>query len=176
VRWIVVSFVTVAILIGAYTGIMHLVRQHVTSLIKTSEQKRLPAFTLTAVDGKQWTSESLHGRTVVLNFFRSKCANCVQERDAIHQLAKEVDAARVLVLGVMMDRVQGYPEAVTRSTLARLAYQHPVLMADKRFVEAFHGVGWSHVTPVTYVANPKGVIVRALRGRQDLATLRAAIR
>ena len=175
-RWIVASILAVAVLIGAYTGIMHVVRQHVTGLIKANEQKPLPDFVLTDEDGKRWTRESLLGKTVVLNFFRSRCVNCVLERDAIHQLAKEADKDKILVLGVMMDRVQGYPAAVTRETLARLGYQHPILMADEGFVDAFHTVGWSHVTPVTYVANPKGVIVKALRGHQDLETLRAAIR
>lgn len=94
----------------------------------------------------------------------------------IRQLVAEVDRDKVVVLGIMMDRVQGYPEEETRATLARFDCRHPVLMADERFAEAFHKVRWSHVTPVTYVANPNGVIVRALRGHQDLATLRSAIR
>ena len=175
-RWIVLSNVAAAVLIGAYTGIMHVVRQHVTGLIKASEQKPLPDFVLTDVDDKQWTRQSLLGKTVVLNFFRSKCVNCRLERDVIRQLAKEVDKDKILVLGVMLDRVQHYPEAITRETLAHLNYQHPILMADEAFLDAFHTVGWAHVTPVTYVANPKGVIVKALRGHQDLEVLRAAIR
>ena len=165
----------VIVLVGAYAGIMHLVRGHVTQLIKANEQQPLPDFDLVAVDGKRWTRESLLGKTVVLNFFRSRCANCVRERDVIRQLVDEVDREKVVVLGIMMDRVQGFPEEETRATLARFGYQHPVLMADERFVEAFHKVRWSHVTPVTYVANPNGVIVKALRGHQDLATLQAAI-
>jgi len=172
----VILLAAVIVLIGAYSGIMHLVRQHVTNLIEAGEQKPLPDFALTAVDGKQWTRASLLGKTVVLNFFRSKCANCVRERDTIRQLAEEAHKDRVVVLGIMMDRVLGFPETVTRKTLASFGYQHPVLMADEQFVEAFHKVRWSHVTPVTYVASPNGVIVRALRGHQDLATLRAAIR
>lgn len=174
-HWIVILLAGVVVLVGAYAGIMHLVRQHVTNLIEAGEQKPLPDFTLTAVDGRQWTRASLRGKTVVLNFFRSRCANCVREQEAIRQLAKEADPDKVVVLGIMMDRVQGYPEELTRQTLARFGYQHPVLMADEQFVEAFHKVRWSHVTPVTYVASPNGVIVKALRGHQDLATLRAAI-
>ncbi len=175
-RGIVILLAVVAVLIGAYSGFMHLVRQHVTNLIKANEGQPLPDFELTAVDGKQWTRASLLGKTVVLNFFRSKCANCVRERDVIRQLASEVDTEKVLVLGIMVDRVQDYSAEVTRDTLASFDYQHPVLMANEEFLEAFHKVGWSHVTPVTYVASPNGVIVRALRGHQDLETLRAAIR
>ena len=50
-RWIVTSIVVVAVLIGAYTGIRHMVRQHVTGLIEASEQKPLPDFVLTDTDG-----------------------------------------------------------------------------------------------------------------------------
>ena len=47
-------------------------------------------------------------------------------------------------------------------------------MADEAFVNAFHGVRWSHVTPVTYIVDGTGRIVRSLRGHQDLVALRAA--
>ena len=62
----------------------------------------------------------------------------------------------------------------TERTLATFAYDHPILVADKEFVDAFHGSGWSHVTPVTYIVDAKARIVKALRGHQTLETLRAA--
>ena len=50
-----------------------------------------------------------------------------------------------------------------------------MLVADASFVDAFHGAGWSHVTPVTYVVDPNGRITHSLRGRQDLPALIAAL-
>ena len=55
-------------------------------------------------------------------------------------------------------------------------YDHPILMADKAFVDAFHGAGWAHVTPVSYIVDANGEIVDTLRGHQDLETLRSATR
>ena len=68
----------------------------------------------------------------------------------------------------MMDAVQGFPTEVTEKTLRAFAYQHPVLMADAAFMDAFHGSGWSHVTPVTYIADREGVVRASLRGHQEL--------
>ena len=175
-RWVVLSVVVVVVLVGGYQGVMHLIRQHVTGLIKASEQKPLPDFRLQDRNGKAWTREAVLGKTVVLNFFRSQCSNCTKESPVIRKLAAEVDRDKVLVLGIMVDAVMGFSEEVTAATLRRYDYRHPVLMADAAFVDAFHTVGWTRVTPVTYVASPKGVIVKALRGHQDLETLLAAIR
>ena len=110
----------------------------------------------------------------MLNFFRSRCVSCVKERAAIRAMAEEGRATGLQVLSVMLDEVEGYPADVTSQTLARFAYQHPVLMADEDFVGAFHGAGWAHVTPVTYVLDAKGVVTASLRGHQSLETLRAA--
>ena len=43
------------------------------------------------------------------------------------------------------------------------------------FLDAFHGAGWSHVTPITYVADGSGAIVAALRGHQTLDALLTAL-
>jgi peroxiredoxin len=75
---------------------------------------------------------------------------------------------------VMTDRVAGYPPEMTKRTLERFAYEHPILMADARFLDAFHGAGWAHVTPITYIIDARGRITHALRGHQTLETLRSA--
>ena len=174
-RRALVTIVAVVVLVTAYFVVMAIIRAHVTGVIKSREQKPLPAFTLKDTTDRTWTRESVLGKTVMLNFFRSQCASCWKERKVIRQLVAEVDKDKVLVLGIMVDPAMGYPEAMTRDTLARFDYRHPVLLADSAFVDAFHA-GWAKITPVTYIANPKGVIVKALRGHQSLDTLRAAIR
>ena len=61
------------------------------------------------------------------------------------------------------------------ATLARMGYTHPILVADHAFADAFHGAGWSHVTPVTYVLDGQGRISASLRGHQELEALLAAL-
>ena len=167
--------IAITVLILLYYGVTWGIRAHVDGQIQKSTGMPMPTLALTDLTGKSWSNADLLGKITVLNFFRSKCPSCLKERDVIAQLAKEADPARLQILGIMTDRVvSGISEDLTRKTLARLAYQHPILMADQALVDAFHGAGWAHVTPVTYIVDAKGKIVQALRGHQTLETLRSA--
>lgn len=160
-----------------YYGVMAGVRFYVTSRIHEQEGRAMPTFELRDRTGRLWTLADLRGKKTVLNFFRSQCVNCRRERDVIRRLATEAAENDALqVVGVMTDEIQGFDAAMTAATLAEFGYRHPILMADKAFADALHGAGWSHVTPVTYIVDAKGTIVRAFRGHQTLETLRAATR
>ena len=167
--------VALLLLFGAYQTVMYVVRRQVDGRIAAVVGKPLFDFELTDRDGRVFRSRELRGKVVVLNFFRSKCAGCVAERDAVRALVDRVDPAEVRVLGVMMDAVQGFTTEVTEKTLRAFDYRHPVLMADAAFMDAFHGSGWSHVTPVTYIVDREGVVRASLRGHQELATFLEAL-
>lgn len=172
-----ILWIVLAVLVVAYFGVTSGIRAYVSSQIERSKDQPLPPFTLKDLNGRRWGPEDFRGKTTVLNFFRSRCPNCLRERDAIFQLAKEADPDRLQVVGVMTDRVvSGISEDLTKRTLKRMAFEHPILMADEAFVDAFHGAGWAHVTPVTYVVDAKGKITHTLRGHQELETLRSATR
>lgn len=168
---VVKLLVGVGLAFGLYQAVMFGVRQYVDSRIEKSVGTTVPDFAVVDLDGKTWRASELRGSWLVLHFFRSQCSQCVAERGAIKEFEQRIDPLRVRLLGVLMDRVEGYPEATTRATLALLDYHHPVLAADTGFADAFHGAGWAHVTPVTYVIDPAGRIVQSLRGRQDVGTL-----
>lgn len=175
-RRILIWLGVVAVVVALWQGAMVLVRAHVNSRIEASLDHQLPAFALPTTAGGRIDSADLRDKVVVLNFFRSRCPSCEVEAPAVRALAAELKARPdVVVLGVLLDRVMGFTEEDTKATLARHAYAHPVLIADAAFVDAFHGVGWANVTPVTYVARTDGKIVAALRGHQTLAALRAAL-
>lgn len=160
---------------AVYQAVMYGVRRHVDGKIEASAGGRLFDFELEDMDGKVWRSAEFAGRKVVLNFFRSRCQGCRVEAPNVRELVRRVDPAKVAVIGIMMDEVQGYPIDATQKTLTDFGYEHPILMADAAFLDAFHGAGWAHVTPITYIANESGEIVAALRGHQRLDTLLAAL-
>ena len=169
------ALLAVAVLVVLYFGVTSGVRAYVNAQIEKSQGQPMPTFVLQDRGGRTWSNKDLLGKTTVLNFFRSRCPNCLQERDVIARLAKEADPTKVQVLGIMTDRVvSGISAELTQKTLARMAYEHPILMADQAFVDAFHGAGWAHVTPITYIVDAKGQIVKTLRGHQEFETLRAA--
>lgn len=74
-----------------------------------------PALALTDVDGRQWTAEDLRGKVVVLNFWASWCAPCIDELPLLNALAREHDG--LLVLGVNFKE--------NADTIAAFAAAHP---------------------------------------------------
>jgi len=165
----------IALLVLAYQGVIWGVRSYTSGLIRGVEGRQLPEFALADLDGHVVTDTSLRGKSLVLNFFRSNCHGCRAEKEGIKELVREVDPERVAVIGIMVDRVQGYPADVTARTLAEFGYTHPILMADQAFVDAFHGAQWAQITPITYVVDAKGRIVKSFRHPYSLDDLRAAI-
>lgn len=169
------AIVVVVGLFAAYQAVLVAVRWHVSSQIESSIGGTLFDFELEDLDGKVWTRDALRGKAVVLNFFRSQCQGCQLESGEIRRFVREVDPAEVQVLGIMMDEVQGFSADATERTLVEFGYEHPVLMADDAFLDAFHGAGWAHVTPITYIADASGKIVAGLRGHQTAAGLRTLL-
>ncbi|MFG0318698.1 MAG: TlpA family protein disulfide reductase [Planctomycetota bacterium JB042] len=167
--------VVAAALFGVYQAVLALVRAHVDGEIEKNVGATLPAFSLEDTAGRTWSSDALAGKVVVLNFMRSACSSCEKEKPAVRAFASELDPDEVVLLSVMTDRVEGYDPATTERTLARAAFEHPFLMADAAFVDAFHGAGWAHVTPVTYFVRRDGEIAASLRGAQSLESLRAGL-
>ena len=160
---------------GVYQLALFGVRLWVDHRIERSEGTQVIDFAVADLDGRTWRAADLLGRTVVLHFFRSHCEVCLAERPAIEALESRLDPQQVQLLGVLLDRVEGYPQETTERTLAALGYRHPILVADAAFVDAFHGAGWAHVTPVTYVIDATGRIAHSLRGRQSIDALTAAL-
>ena len=154
---------------------MAIIRSHVDSRIEASLNLPLPSFTLKDDDGRVFSTESLKGKLIVLNFTRSKCRGCEIEKPDLKAFAAELDPDETTLLSVMTDRVMGFPEETTAETLRRAGFDHPVLMADEAFMDAFHGSSWAKVTPVTYFADRNGRVVTSLRGAGTLEDFRRGL-
>lgn len=172
-RWLLVLLPV--LLIGGFYGGKAIVRAHVDGVIAQNVGEFVPEFALRDEQGVEWTKQTLLGKPAVLHFFRSHCPSCDQEAAEMRRFEQELPADAATVLHVVTDTVLDVGAATTARTIAQKGYARPVLRADAAFMDAFHSVSWSHVTPVTYVAGADGRIVRALRGKQTAAALREAL-
>ena len=168
------SIAAIAILVAAWFVVTSLVRAHVNGLIQASVGKPLPAFALRDRGGTEWNAAALAGKRAVLHFFRSKCHSCDVEAAEIRALEQRLPGD-VVLLHVMTDAVLEFPPELTAKTLAAKNFTRPVLMADAAFVDAFHHVNWSNVTPITYVVDARSVVAYGLRGEQTAASIEAAL-
>lgn len=162
------------VLVALYFVVTGLIRRHVDDLIQHSVGRPLPEFALADRTGRTWSQADLRGRPAVLHFFRSRCHTCDAEASAIRAVEASLPGD-VVLLHVMTDAVLDFPADLTERTLAGKEFRRPVLMADAAFMDAFHQVKWSNVTPVTYVVDAAGVVRFGLRGAQTAASIEQAL-
>jgi cytochrome c biogenesis protein CcmG/thiol:disulfide interchange protein DsbE len=169
-----IALIVPLVLVGMWFAVTGWIRAHVNDLIQHAVGRPLPEFSLPDRGGRPWSNADLAGKRALVHFFRSRCHSCDLEAPALRELEAKLPADAVL-LHVMTDAVLGFPAEQTAETIAKKGFQKPVLMADAKFVDAFHQVKWSNVTPVTYVVDGTGVIRFGLRGAQTVASLEAAL-
>jgi len=162
------------LLLVAWFAAPPVIRWWVDRKIQGNVGEALPEFVLADSTGRPWNRQALAGKRALLHFFRSKCHSCDQEAEAMRALEKALPAD-VVMLHVMTDAVLEFEPALTAATLARKNFQRPVLMADAKFVDAFHSVAWSNVTPITYVVDAQGIVRFGLRGAQTQSAVEEAL-
>ena len=129
----------------------------------------VPAFTLPTLDGKEISSASLAGKTVIVNFWNSWCQPCLQELPALKSYyAQHTTDSDLVLLGVVRDDTDNAVRAAVRDngigwTIA--------LDPGAKAAVAFATRG----QPETYVIGPDGVIAASLYGPTTVHTLDAMV-
>ncbi len=68
-------------------------------IVGTGDTNGAPNFTITTSAGDQVTPRNFGGKVLVLNFWASWCAPCVEEAPSLNEFAKTFKNAGVVVLG-----------------------------------------------------------------------------
>jgi peroxiredoxin len=118
-----------------------------------------PAPDFTVADG----TTSIHladyrGKVVLLNFWASWCAPCVQELPALLDLHHERPDLAILAVSVDAD-----PDAYTRFITRRHVDLTTVRDPEQTTAKLYHTEGW----PETYVIDRQGIIRRKIVGDPD---------
>ena len=88
-----------ALLVALVFVVVWSMQEHIVGVGDTA-----PNFTLTTSAGDQVTPRNFGGKVLVLNFWASWCAPCVQEAPSLNEFAKTLKDSGVVVLGVSVDR------------------------------------------------------------------------
>jgi cytochrome c biogenesis protein CcmG, thiol:disulfide interchange protein DsbE len=119
--------------------------------------KRAPDFTVS--DGTNTIHlASYRGKVVLLNFWWSQCAPCIQETPGLEQLHH--DRPDLEILGVSIDTdADSYHRFLTRYHVDIPTVMDP----DQSAPRLYHTDGW----PETYIIDKKGIIRRKVVGDPD---------
>ncbi|MBK4736405.1 TlpA disulfide reductase family protein [Noviherbaspirillum pedocola] len=125
-----------------------------------------PNVTFTGLDGQKFTSESLRGKVVMVNFWATSCATCVKEMPDMVRTYDKYKSQGLEYVAVAMsydppNYVLNY--AKTRSLPFKIA-----LDSSGELAKSFGDV---KLTPTTYVIDKQGNIIKRYVGEPEFAQL-----
>ena len=123
-------------------------------------------------DGQVFRFEQLRGSQVVVNFWATWCAPCVEEMPELSALARETRASGTRFLGVGVDNQDAIAQFARK-----IPVDYPLVVANATgaFLAAKFGNAAGGL-PYTVVIDPSGKVKTQILGRVALDSLRAVLK
>ena len=115
-------------------------------------------------DGKKVFLEDYQGRFVLLNFWATWCLPCLKEMPDFERAYQEIGEEKLVVLAVGM----GEDKIKIRKFAEKYGFTYPLLADPDMEITRLYGV---KNIPVTYLIDPKGVILGRALGVREWANL-----
>ena len=131
-----------------------------------SRVEQAPAVSYTLLDGRRGDLASLRGHVVLVNFWATDCAPCVEEMPALAENWRRFSPQGFETLAVSMS--YDAPALVSNFAQSR-ALPFPVVIDNTG--EIAHRFGGVQYTPTSLLINKRGEIVRRWVGKTDFAEL-----
>ncbi len=126
-----------------------------------------PDFTLTDLNGKSVSLQSLRGKAVLLNFWATWCGPCVVEMPHLEKLNREYKNKGVVILGVDDEEAE-----VAQDFLKRHGYTFNTVIDAEKQVSRLYRI---NAIPQSFFITKEGKIAAYSRGTQNESALRAGI-
>jgi thiol-disulfide isomerase/thioredoxin len=117
-----------------------------------------PGFTITADNGQTVSLPHFKGKLLVLNFWATWCAPCVEETPSLSQLAQQYADKGVVVLGVSVDQNEKTYQAFLQK------FRPAFLTARERTLNEEFG---TFMYPETYIISADGKVLRKIAAPAD---------
>ena len=124
-----------------------------------------PDFDLTDLQGNTVRLSSLRGKAVVLNFWASWCAPCIEEIPWLVEMQKRYGGQGLQIVGVSLD--DDDPKEVVKFA-AKNAINYPILFGGEKVANEYGGIDY---LPTTFYIDRNGVVLERVfgqPGRQEI--------
>jgi len=118
---------------------------------------KAPEFSLTTSAGETVTPRNFGGKVLVLNFWASWCAPCVEEAPSLNEFAKTFKNSGVVVLGVSVDR----NEQLYQNFVKRFGVAYPTARDPQQNLSYRYG---TYKIPESYIIDREGKVLRKYAG------------
>ncbi len=114
--------VSIGVLLAAFAYVIFIsLYEHIVEVGDTA-----PDFSITADNGQTITPRNFGGKLLVLNFWATWCAPCIEELPSLDQFQRQLANSGVVVLGVSMDKDEKlYKRFLSRVNLSFLTARDP---------------------------------------------------
>ena len=121
---------------------------------------RAPNFSINADNGRAVTPANFGGKILLLNFWATWCAPCVNEIPSLNQLQSRFRDRGLVVLGVSVDKDEAaYRQFVNRFRLSFLTARDP----EQKINNDYGTVQF----PETYIINAQGQVIDKIIGEAN---------
>jgi len=119
-----------------------------------------PDFTITTDAGRTVTRENFGGKLLVLNFWATWCAPCIDEIPTLDAFQRQFAQQGVVVLGVSIDR----NEKIYRRFLDRVGVSFQTARDPEANISASYG---TFQVPETYIIDRNGKVLEKVISNQN---------
>ena len=120
---------------------------------------KMPSFALEdVITGKEISSKSFAGKSLLVTFFATWCPPCIQEIPTLIDVQNEFGPKQFSVIGLSVDQ---NGSKVVKQLVERTKINYPVMMADNSVTRDFGGV---YGIPTTFLVNTRGNVVKKYTG------------
>lgn len=142
----------------------HAPQFHDFRLVSFSRPFPAPGFELPDLTDKARQLTDFKGQYVLLNFWATWCAPCVEEMPALDKLHQQLQPHGFTVLAVSTDTVE---TAKIEAFIRKLKVTFPILRDADQAISKKYG---ARDLPATFLLNPNGDVIAAAKGARDWAS------
>lgn len=148
--------VAIGVLLGVLVCVIYLsLHEHIVQVDDTA-----PDFSITADNGRTISRTDFGGKLLVLNFWATWCAPCIEELPSLDEFQRKLANQGVVVLGVSVDKDEkAYKRFLERAKVSFLTARDP-----ENTINAEYG---TFKYPESYIINRDGKVVMKIISATD---------